>query len=246
MLPEWRKENNVVLTFATYCCRTMLQYLFGQYGAAVESGRSGEVYAKGGEGFIYLPLHHFYYALALLAHYPEVSAEQQAAYLATAEGLQTTLQPWAAAAPMNFQHNVDLIAAGNGAAARRDAHGHGHVRPRDPKARKSRAIRRKKPWRMNAKRHFYLELGRDDLAMLCMTKAWDGYRRWGATGKVRALEQQYKPLLADDGAVSGGTSGNHHRHLVDHHLRDARYVRHYQNHADPLAGSWNCRACWKK
>ena len=54
---------------------------------------------------------------------------------------------------------------------------------------------------------FYLELGRDDLAMLCMTKAWDGYRRWGATGKVRALEQQYKPLLLMTAPAAGGRPG---------------------------------------
>jgi serine phosphatase RsbU (regulator of sigma subunit) len=130
------------------------------------------------------------------------SAEKQRAYLTKVEGLHHHLQQWASTAPMNFQHKVDLIAAemarihGDTLTAM-NLYGRAIQGAQDSEYPQEEALAYER------EAQFYLELGRDDLAMLCLTKAWDGYRRWGATCKVSALEQRHKHLLLMSAPVAG-------------------------------------------
>ncbi|MCK5132906.1 MAG: PAS domain S-box protein [Candidatus Sabulitectum sp.] len=201
MLPAWKKQNNGILVFCAYCCRTILQYMFGKYAEAIESARNAEEYKSGVTAFIYYPEHLFYYALALLAEYTSVDDDTKTEYLEKVDEIQGKFRQWIHHAPMNYQHKFDLIEAER---IRVSA---------DPlKAMKfySSAIlgsRKYKYLQDNAlsyerEAEYYMELGRDEFARICMFNAYNSYRNWGAMCKVDDLERKYKYLSTQDTIVS--------------------------------------------
>jgi signal transduction histidine kinase len=139
--------------------------------------------------------HNFYYSLALLAHYPDVDANEQAQYLTELEANQQKMKLWASHAPINYQHKYDLIEAekarvlGNvlEAMALYDKAIQGsreHPYPHEEALAYERAA------------EFYLALGREEIAQLYMKRAHYGYVQWGATAKVQDLEVEYPHLLS--------------------------------------------------
>jgi len=205
MLPVWIEQNDPVLVFNTLCCRTMLQYLFGKYVDAIESARLGESYVTGREGYIYHVQYSLYYALALMAHFPDTDAATRKEYLKKVEEIQERMKEWARNAPMNFQHKYDLIEAEKARVtgetykamecyglAIQGAAKHGYLQE------EALAYEREA--------QFHFALGRDDLAGFDIRKAVDGYRLWGALRKVEDLHQRYQiekeqPVPLDTAAI---------------------------------------------
>jgi predicted ATPase len=70
------QEKSSLLVFCTLHCRTMLQYLFGDYAQAVTSGRQAQEHAQAAQGLLYQANHCFYYALALLAQHATTQATE--------------------------------------------------------------------------------------------------------------------------------------------------------------------------
>lgn len=205
MLPLWIKRNEQVLVFCALCCRTMLQYLFGNYAGAVESARLGEAYEKGGVGYIYLAEHNFYYALALLAHYPQAAPQAQKEYLKKVAALQRKMKWWADHAPMNFKHKHDLIEAERARIVGGTLKAMGSF-GQAIKGAKENGYVHEEALAHEREAEFYIALGRDDFAGLCLRKAGDGYRLWGATRKVEDLEKRYRHLLVKDRVTSLDTA----------------------------------------
>lgn len=207
MLPVWIEQDDPALVFNTCCCRTMLQYLFGDYAGAVESARLGEAYEKGGEGYFYHALFIFYAALGMLAHYPETDEETRKAYLHKVARIQTRLQDWSRNAPMNFQHKSDLIEAER-ARVTGDAFKAIECYGRAIKGAARHGFIQEEALGYEREALFYRVLGRDDLAGFDRAKAIEGYRRWGAVRKAEDLEEQYRqfptkeePIPLDTAAI---------------------------------------------
>ncbi len=198
-LPSWIDENESLLVFSTLSCRTMLQYLFGDYAGAAASGRLAEDYAEAAQSFLYRANHCFYYALALLAHGETAAPAERAAYLHRVAPLSNQLQHWAALAPLNYAHKLALVEAEraritgeNGRAmecfnnAIRLARANGYAQD-EALAYEREAV-------------FFTALGREEMAGLSLRKAVDAFKSWGALGKVESLERRFK-LLAQQGPV---------------------------------------------
>ncbi|MFZ6029063.1 MAG: GAF domain-containing protein [Chloroflexota bacterium] len=193
-LPLWIAQKNNVLVFCYYTCKTFLLYLFGDYPGALETARLGEEYGKGGEGFVYQSLHHFIYALALLANYSAAEPAGRQEILVKVDSLLDKMRRWSEQAPMNFQHKADLIEAEKAriqgqvgeaielyGRAIQGAREHGYIH--------------EEALAYECEAAFYLALGREDFAQFSLTKARDGYRTWGATRKVENLKKRHPYLL---------------------------------------------------
>ena len=200
-LPVWTSQNRRSLVFCDLCCRTMLQYLFGNYADAVHSASCAEAYWRSCDGFLYVAEYYFYYAMALLARYPEVNCDLKTEYLQKVESLQRRLEEWALHAPMNFRHKCDLIEAERARTlgdpiraitlygrAINGAREHGYVH--------EEAIA------YECETRLYLALGREDIASHCARRAEAGYRQWGATRKAQALEETHGRLLSAERPAS--------------------------------------------
>jgi histidine kinase len=73
MLPALREGQNNLVIFVVYLCKSWLNYLFKDYAKSAEDARTASNYSEAAMGMMYVPIHNFYYSLALLALYPAAS-----------------------------------------------------------------------------------------------------------------------------------------------------------------------------
>ncbi|MDZ8050489.1 MAG: AAA family ATPase [Aulosira sp. ZfuVER01] len=195
MLPIWIKNKLGFILFIVFLHKLILAYLFAAYGDAVENLRLAEPYQNFAIATIHSVKYNLYSSLSLLAHYPDVSAEEQQQYLQQVAKNQAQMQHWATHAPMNYQHLWCLVEAernrvlGNKAAAIEmydqaieNAKQQGYIQ--------QEAIANE----LAAK--FYLDWGKQHIAQNYMIEAYYCYTRWGAKAKVADLETRYPQLLA--------------------------------------------------
>ncbi|MEG3894258.1 MULTISPECIES: ATP-binding sensor histidine kinase [unclassified Microcoleus] len=195
LLPLLLKANDRVGLQHFYLQKLILSYLFGDVERALENAAQAEVYLDGVAGFINVPEYHFYDALARLAAYPSATKEEQEEHLSSATSNRKKLQKKALSAPMNFQHQCDLITAekarvlGNIVRAMeyydwaiQGAQQNGYIQVQALAAELAGA--------------FYLSIGREKIAKTYLTEARYCYQRWGAKAKAAHLESKYSHLLA--------------------------------------------------
>jgi PAS domain S-box-containing protein len=204
-LPAWTEENNAMRLFSAHCSRTMLQYLFGDYRAAVTSGGKAEEYVQAALGLYYQANHSFYYALSLLALHVTANSAGHTECLDLAQPHLNRLRQWATLAPMNFAHKLALVEAEQARAqgeigraitcfndAIRLVQEYDHLMDEAVIYEREAA--------------FYSALGRDDLAAVSLRKAWDSYKSWGALRKVEELERRFKPQVRHEAAMMDTTA----------------------------------------
>ena len=132
---------------------------------------------------------HFYRGLALAAVYTEAPESERPAMLETLSRYERKLGFWAASCPANFLARHTLLSAelarlaGDEARALR-LYEQAIRGAQDAGALHDEAVA------LELQARFLETGGMSSLASLCFVKARDAYARWGATGKVRQLEQQ--------------------------------------------------------
>ncbi|MEL6940950.1 MAG: serine/threonine protein kinase, partial [Cyanobacteria bacterium J06598_1] len=200
-LAKLKATNSVSGLFFVATAKMILSYLFGDYEGALEQADAIAQYEAAGYGLLPITQLPFYKSLALLALYNRATSEQQTANLTEIKIHQERLALWAAHAPENFQHKVDLVAAEiarvqqqpatalelyDRAIAGAQANGYIH----------EEAIANE----LAAK--FYIEWGRssgvhskEKIAAAYLQEAYYSYVRWEAKAKTDELEQRYPQLL---------------------------------------------------
>lgn len=136
----------------------------------------------------------FYSCLLLLMLAENQPKKEQRRYLKIVSKYQGKLQGWALAAPMNFQHKVDLVAAETArllgdtnqaiaayeqAIAGATAQGYTH----------EAAIASHRAG------EFYYQRGNQKIAAVYLRDALDGYLNWGAIALVKQLETKYPQIF---------------------------------------------------
>jgi predicted ATPase len=109
MLPVFIETNNRMLLFIAYLAKTILFYLFKEPKNAVANASLAAEHAVSVMSMVVAAAYNFYYSLALLAQYSQVSSSEQKEYLAIVETNQQQMQKWAFNAPFNFQHKYELV-----------------------------------------------------------------------------------------------------------------------------------------
>jgi len=193
MLPVFIETNNRMLLFIVYLAKTILFYLFKEPKNAVANASLAAEHAVSVMGLVVAPAYNFYYSLALLAEYSQVSSSEQKEYLAIVETNQQQMQKWALDAPFNFQHKYELVEA-------EKARLQGQVLEameyydRAIAGAKEQGYIQEEALASELAAEFYFSLGRDKFARIYLTQAYYGYIRWGAKTKVKDLESRY-PLV---------------------------------------------------
>ncbi|OLP16902.1 hypothetical protein BST81_18070 [Leptolyngbya sp. 'hensonii'] len=194
VLPLLRSTNNHTGLFHTHFNQMILCYLFGQYDRAAQQAALAEGSIDAAMGQFIVALWFFYDALIHLARYKEASLTQQAEILNRVTTHQTQLKNWASYAPHNHQHRWELVTAERFAVLGERLQALQHYERAIESARtheyfNDEALANE----LTAK--FYLSWGKEKIAQLYLTEAYYGYVRWGATAKVRDLEQRHPLLL---------------------------------------------------
>ncbi|GAB1541017.1 hypothetical protein NUACC21_36860 [Scytonema sp. NUACC21] len=202
MLPILQRKNNHQSLFVIALAKTKLSYLFKNYTAAVKNSENAVTYKQSLEGLLASAEHNFYYSLSLLANYCHQEEREREQYIQQVAANQKEMKTWADHAPMNFQHNYDLVEAEKARVlgqvveamklyerAIKGARENGYI-PEEALAYELAA-------------NFYLACGMEEFAKLYIKKAHYGYVCWGAKAKVKDLERQYPQFLAQRSSGTG-------------------------------------------
>ncbi|MBD2164244.1 AAA family ATPase [Calothrix membranacea FACHB-236] len=193
-LPLLRSANDWHGLYMFYSYKLTLGFLFGEVEAANNLALECRNYFMGGASTVGEPAFYFYDSLIALARLTQHSGEVSTALERVAEN-QTLLQHWAHYAPMNHQHKFDLVAAekcrvlGNKAEA-------SELYDRAISGAKANEYIQEEALANELAAKFYLDWGKQRIALEYMIEAYYGYARWGAKAKVTDLEKRYPQLLA--------------------------------------------------
>ncbi|MGB3640412.1 MAG: AAA family ATPase, partial [Rivularia sp. (in: cyanobacteria)] len=103
--------NNSSWLSTFHFAKNILNYFFQDYTQAIENARLTEQYQESNPGFYLYCVNNYYYSLALLANYKNVTSIEQKQYLKKVAANQKKMKKWAHHAACNFQHKYDLVEA---------------------------------------------------------------------------------------------------------------------------------------
>jgi PAS domain S-box-containing protein len=190
-LPARLGEKNNLLVYSILCSKTMLQYLFGDYAAAVSTGKQAEQYIHSALGLYYRAIHTIFYALSLLAYYQLTDKAGRAECLERTTPLLDRLRRWAALSTTNFSHYLALVEAEQAYVLGDNGHAIDCFN-RAINLAQENGQQVDEALVCEREALFYNRLGRSDIAGIELRRAMDRFRSWGAHSKVDLLEQRYK------------------------------------------------------
>ncbi len=199
LLPVIKEANVMTSLFMIYFYKSMLQYLFQQYDAAVESASLAKQYEVSILGFLTLPVHYFYYSLALLAQVRQPNlvdntpARKHA--LKQVEANQKHLKEWAIHAPANFEHKYLLVEAEKARILGRDRQAMEYFDQAIKGARQNGYIQ-EEALANELAAEFYFACNQKSTAEVYLLQAYYRYIRWGAQAKASNLETRYAEFFA--------------------------------------------------
>jgi predicted ATPase/tRNA A-37 threonylcarbamoyl transferase component Bud32 len=195
LLQQSIAENKPMLVFVAHLTKFMRLYLFKDYAQSVKSAREAEKYKDGVPGLMSGVEHNFYYSLALLAQYPEVSSSEQKESLKQVAKNQKQMQQWAIHGPMNYQHKYELVEAEKARVLGKIGKAMEYYDASIQGAREQGYIQEEALANERAA-EFYFSRGREKIAEIYLTDAYYGYIRWGAKAKVKDLFEKYPEFFS--------------------------------------------------
>jgi len=192
-LLQWQVANDSHALFIFYTYKVMLCCLFGDIEVAHTQINEGRKYFLGATGTVNVPAFYFYAALSALAELLPTS-ENGAEVFQQVEADLASLQDWAAHAPMNHQHKVDLVEAEKCRVLGQTLEAIELYDRAIAGARENEYIQ-EEAFANELAAKFYLQWGKEKIAAVYMQEAYYCYARWGAKAKVDNLETRYSHLL---------------------------------------------------
>jgi predicted ATPase/signal transduction histidine kinase len=189
-------DPSLAIAARIYWSRRLQALVFeGDHASALEAASRSQTLFRLPQPNIEHAEYHFYAALA------EAGSVGGIAHLEAVRAHHLQLQVWAGNCPENFASRAALVGAELARLEGRELEAERLYVQAVDSARVSGFIHNEALAYELAAR-FYASRGFADIAEMCLVRARDGYRRWGADGKVRRLEARH-PELAMAGATGG-------------------------------------------
>jgi len=175
------------------------RYLAGDYTAALEASSKAQRLLWTSSGFCEEAEYHLYSALSRAACCDSVSADARQQCLDALGAHQQQFDTWAANCPENFENRAALVGA---EIARIEGRALDAMNLYEQAIRSARAngFVHNEALANELAARFYMGRGFEDIARLYLCKARYHYLRWGASGKVRQLDELYPYLREDEQA----------------------------------------------
>ncbi len=177
-----------------YLAKAMLAYLFKEPKLAVACAREGAKYEQTAAGLLTVAENNFYYSLALLADYPNVTESEQQQYLRALEANQAKMKHWAEHAPTNFQHKYDLVEAETARVFGDRLQAINRYESALNGARQQ-GFTHEEALINELAGEYHLQHAQKHIGRFYIVEAYYGYIRWGAVAKVKDLEERYSSFL---------------------------------------------------
>ncbi|MGG6295085.1 AAA family ATPase [Leptolyngbya sp. AN02str] len=173
-----------------YLHKVMLCYLFGEHHQAVQTAILARQHFEEASAIKLLPIFCFYHSLALLSLLLDASISEKVAWLNCVKTNQEKMQKWAEHAPMNYLHQFYLVEAEKARVLEQFLEAEEFYERAIAGAAENEYIQEEALAYELAAKH-YLARGREKIAQTYMKEAHYCYSRWGATAKVKDLENRY-------------------------------------------------------
>ncbi|WP_299405594.1 AAA family ATPase [Acaryochloris sp. IP29b_bin.148] len=194
MLPYWQEHHLDFCIASLFINKLVLSYLFHQPALGIEFAEMAHRRSKGLTGDFQLSYLFLYQALARLAMFDQVSSDEQESYLSQIVQAVKTLERFALHAPMNFQHQVELIKAEKNRVCDQKLEALEHYDLAIAGAKEHGYIQEEALANELAAK-FYLAWGKEKIAATYLQEAYHCYARWGAKAKTDDLEGRYPQLI---------------------------------------------------
>lgn len=200
MLPKHHQDNDLCAIVYVYIYKFLLAYLWENYISALEHMIEIEKYVYSMTlGSVFIPVFHFYAALAQLALFP--NSTEQDDIISKVEIHKTKLYCWMQNALGNHQHKWYLIEAEKNRILGNKIEAIEYYDRAISLAKENQFIQ-EEALASELAAKFYLEWGKEKIAKTYIMEAYYCYLKWGATAKIRDLETRYRQLLK---GISPGT-----------------------------------------
>jgi PAS domain S-box-containing protein len=195
MLSLHLKANYKTAICSLYFHKLILSYLFGDFKQAIENAAFTEKYIDALIGTINVPYFYFFDCLAHLAIYCEASKSEQKRIFKKVRANQKKMKKWAAHAPTNYLHKFYLVEAERHRVLGKDSEAADYYDRAIALAKEHEYINEEALANELAAK-FYLAKGKDAIASAYMLNAHYCYLQWGATAKVKDLEEKYPQIFS--------------------------------------------------
>ncbi len=195
ILPKVLEANYGMAIFGIYLAKSMLCYLFKDFTQAVANAELADSYEPANAGIMVVPIRQFYYSLALLATYHNVSSDKQREIVVQVESNQKQMKRWAFHAPSNYQHKHDLVEAEKARVMKQDFTAMDGYEKAIAGAFDNEYLN-EEALAYELAAEFYFGRSMAKIAGLYMKEAHYRYQQWGALAKVENLEERYPQWLA--------------------------------------------------
>jgi predicted ATPase/GAF domain-containing protein len=194
-------ETSVPLVACWYWIRkTQARFIAEDYESAVEASLNAQRLLWTSPSFFETAEAHFYGALSHAACCDAAFPDECRQHLQALTAHHRQLEEWAENGPENFQNRALLVGAEIARIEGRELDAERLYNAAIQSARENQFVQNEALAGELAAR-FYAGRGFERIARAYLRDARDGYRQWGADGKVGQLEAQY-PYLTDDYAAS--------------------------------------------
>lgn len=197
------KESFPTVRLFYYVMKTADRLLAASYNEALDAAAGAARNTMGGNGMIVLAEYHYYAALAGAAHHPAAPAEVQADIRRSLADHVEKLREWSESCPENFAGRHALVSAEIASIEGRHIDAAG-LYDKAIMAFRQSGFTHQEALASELAARFYLDRGYHGLPGLYLREAVDAYARWGASAKVRQLEQRYALLLDQEQRRAGG------------------------------------------
>ena len=193
---QFAVNPNLAIAECWYWIRKMqARFLAGDYGTAIESATRAVPVLWTSPSFFETAEYQFYSALSHAAFCDSIAAEQRAPHLEALAAHHRQLETWAANCPENFENRAALSGAEIARLEGRELDAERLYEKAIRSARKNGFVHNEGIAHELAAR-FYLARDLPTSGNAHLEQARACYAQWGATGKVRQLEERYPQLRA--------------------------------------------------
>ena len=184
-----------------YIMKLQARVMSGDYQAAIAAIARAEPILWSIVGMIHEAEYHFYGALALGAHYDDLSVDDRPQLLTKLEAHHKQLEIWAETCPENFQNRHALVSAEIARIENRSLDAERLYEEAVRLAREHGFVQNEGLANELAAR-FHAARGLETIANAYLRNARNCYDRWGARGKVKQLDERYPHLQGERAPTS--------------------------------------------
>jgi transcriptional regulator with GAF, ATPase, and Fis domain/predicted ATPase len=172
------------------------RFLAADYGAALEAAHRAQAFLDKSPGMLECAEHELYSALTHAALCDSRSSDEGRRHVDAIVAHHRQLEVWARHCPENFANRALLVAAEIARIEGRDADA-ARLYEQAIRSARDNGFVNNEALALEIAARFYAGRGLDRIARAYLRDARDGYRQWGADGKVRDLETRYAHLTGE-------------------------------------------------